>query len=81
MALKFETRTDLNVRANLKAPPIQQSISERRLGLLDIILDSKSAWLLGLIVASWDQQRGWAPEVQKDLTWLVTTGSARTVSG
>ena len=33
-------------------------------------MDSKSEWLVGLIVVSWGQQRGWAIEVQKDLKWL-----------
>ena len=61
----------MGVRADLKVPTIQQSISARRLGLLKRILDSNSEWLLGLIVASWDQQRAWATEVQKDLKWLA----------
>ena len=55
----------------MKVPTIQQSVFVRRLGLLKGILDSNSEWLLGLIVASWDQHRGWATEVQKDLKWLA----------
>ena len=38
----------------MKAPPLQQSISGRRLGLLRRFLDSNSEWLLELIVSSWD---------------------------
>ena len=71
VALQFGTRTNLGVRADLKVPTIQQSISARRLWLLKGILDSNSEWLLGLIVASWDQHRGWAIEVQKYLKWLA----------
>ena len=67
VAFQYGTRTTLGVRADLKAPTIQQSILARRLGLLKRIIHSNSEWLLGLIVALYDQQRGWATEVQKDL--------------
>ena len=50
VAFKYGTKTNVGVRADLKVPPIQQSISER-LGLLKRIFDSKSEWLLGIIVA------------------------------
>ena len=42
VALQHGTRTKLVVRADLKVPTIQQSISARRLGLLKRILDSNS---------------------------------------
>ena len=71
VALQYGTRTNLGVRADLKVPTIQQSISARRLGLLKRHFDCHFEWLLGLIVASWDQYRGWAIEVQKDLKWLA----------
>ena len=71
VAFKYGTGTNLGVKADLKVPPIQQSISERRIGLLKRILVSNSEWLLGLIEASWDQHRGWATEFQKDLKWLA----------
>ena len=45
------------------------------------MLDSSSEWLLGLIVASWDQQRGWATEVQKDLKWLARPETGVSPSG
>ena len=44
-------------------------------------VDSNSEWLLGLIVASWDQQRGWATEVQTDLKWLARLETGVSPSG
>ena len=75
VAPKYGTTTNLGVGSDLKVPPIQQAISERRLGLPKKILVSDSDWLLGLTVASWDQQRGWASEIQKDLKWLAKLGT------
>ena len=45
--------------------------SSRRLGLLKRVLDSNSAWLLGLIVDQWDAPKGWTKEVRKDLESLA----------
>ena len=35
------------------------------------ILDSNSAWLLGLIIDQWDATKGWTKEVRKDLEALA----------
>ena len=59
--------TDIGVIADLSVLPLQESATVRRLGLLKRMLDSKSAWLLGLIITSWDQQRRWATKINKDL--------------
>ena len=65
----------------MKVPTSPQSIPARRLGLLKRILDSNSEWLLGLIVVLWDQQCGWATEVQKDLKWLARLETGVSPSG
>ena len=69
--LKYGTRTNLGVRQDLQAATIQQAVSSRRLGLLKRVLDSNSAWLLGLIIDQWDAPRGWAKEVRKGLGALA----------
>ena len=81
VALQYGTRTNLGVRADLKAPTIQQYISTRRLGLLKRILDSNSEWLFGLIIASWDHQRGWAIEIQKELKLCARSETGVSPSG
>ena len=65
--LKYGTRTNLGVREDIQVTTIQQTVASRRLGLLKRILDSNSAWLLGLIIDQWDATKGWTKEVRKDL--------------
>ena len=71
VSLKYGTRTNLRVRADLQVFPFQQAISRRTFRLFKSILDIKSEWFLGLIIALWNQQREWATEVQKDFKWLA----------
>ena len=71
VAFQYGIGTKFGVRVDLKVPTIQQSISARRLGLLKRNLDSHSEWQPGLIIASWEQQRGWAIEIRKDLKWIA----------
>ena len=69
--LKYGTRTNLAVRADLPVATIHQTVSSRRLGLLKRVLDSSSAWFLGLIEDQWDAPKGWTKEVRKDLESLA----------
>ena len=69
VSLKYGTRINMRVRVDLQVFPFQQAISGRRLGLFKRRLVTKSEWVLGPIIDSWDQQRGWATEVQTDFKW------------
>ena len=68
---KYGTRTNLVLRADLQVTTIHQTVSSRRLGFLKLVLDSKSAWLLGFIVDQWDAPKSWTKEVRKDLQSLA----------
>ena len=63
-------RTNLGVRADAKALPLDYFVTTRRLGLMKRALDHAPHWFVGLIQATDRAPRSWAKLIRADLEWL-----------
>ena len=63
-------RTNLGVKADAKALPLDDFFTTRRLGLMKRALDSAPQCCIGLIQATDRAPRSWAKLIRADLEWL-----------
>ena len=61
------TRTNLGVRADAKALPLDDLVATRRLGLVKRALDHAPPWFIGLLQATDRAPRSWTKLIRADL--------------
>ena len=64
------SRTNLGVRADARALPLDDLVATRRLTLAERALDHAPPWFMGLLQATDRAPRSWTKFIRADLEWL-----------
>ena len=70
-------RTNLGVRADAMALPLDDLVATRRLGFAKRALDHAPPWFMGLIQSTDRAPRSWTKLIRTDLEWLDASNQAQ----